>query len=114
MNIRGVKDIGAGEPIKGVGQGGDPSSLEVADSNIQTDKVYTKEEVAREIQHLNKWFESRQSHLKFVLHEKLNEYYVQVIDNDTNEVLREIPPKKIMDIVASFYEKLGFIVDEKI
>jgi len=52
--------------------------------------------------------------LKFVLHEELNEYYVQVVDNDNNEVLREIPPKKLLDLYAAMAEYLGLLVDRRI
>lgn len=82
--------------------------------DVEQEKSYTKAELNKELSHLNKWLESKDSHLQFVLHEKLNEYYVQIVNDQTNEVIREIPSKKIMDIVANFYEKLGFIMDKKI
>ncbi|WP_274654175.1 flagellar protein FlaG [Paenibacillus humicola] len=75
---------------------------------------YSKADIAKEIGHLNKMLESKDSHLHFVLHDKLNEYYVQVVDDSTNEVIKEIPSKKVMDMVAGFYETLGIIVDKKI
>lgn len=85
-----------------------------ADKQKEKQSAYSKAEITKEIGHLNKWLDSKNSHLRFVLHDKLNEYYVQVINDETNEVIKEIPSKKVMDIVASFYEKLGFILDEKI
>ncbi|MFD2369380.1 flagellar protein FlaG [Brevibacillus sp. GCM10020057] len=76
-------------------------------------KDYTQKEISKELEHLNKWAEMKSSHLKFVLHDRLNEYYVQVVSDSTNEVIKEIPSKKFMDMVANFYEKLGLIVDKK-
>lgn len=87
---------------------------EIPSGEIQHERTYTKNEINKEIGYLNKWLGSKNTHLQFVLHEKLNEYYVKVIDDKTNEVIKEIPSKKIMDIVAHFYEKLGFIIDKKI
>ncbi|MED1872995.1 flagellar protein FlaG [Brevibacillus borstelensis] len=114
MSIRGVSDIGGGELMVGLDQLLDsPAKEDSISTSSKAEKVYTKEEISKELSHLNKWLEAKESHLKFVLHDKLNKYYVQVIDNRTEEVLREIPSKKIMDIVANIYEKLGFIVDEK-
>lgn len=75
---------------------------------------YTKAEIRKEVERLNKLLQEKESHLHFVLHDKLNEYYVQVVDDKTDEVIKEIPSKKIMDIVASFYENLGLIIDKKI
>jgi flagellar protein FlaG len=36
-----------------------------------------------------------------------------VIDENTNEVVREIPPEKILDVMASIMELAGLIVDER-
>jgi len=52
--------------------------------------------------------------LKFELYDKLNEYYVQVVNVNTQEVIREIPPKKLLDVYAAMAEYIGLIVDEKI
>ena len=49
---------------------------------------------------------------RFVLHEKLGEYYVKVVDNRTEEVVREIPPKEWLDFYAAMAEFMGLIVDK--
>lgn len=66
------------------------------------------------IQGVNKFLLPARTHLNFVLHEKLDTYYVQVINNRTDEVIREIPPKKFLDMYARMAEMLGLIVDERI
>jgi flagellar protein FlaG len=38
---------------------------------------------------------------------------VKVIDINTREVIREIPPEKILDMVATMLEMAGIIVDER-
>ena len=38
---------------------------------------------------------------------------VRVIDNNTNEVINEIPNKKILDMVAKMCEMAGILVDKK-
>ena len=52
--------------------------------------------------------------VRFELHDKLNEYYVTLVDTATDEVIREIPPKKFLDMYASMTEYMGLFVDEKI
>lgn len=47
------------------------------------------------------------------IHEKTNEIMVKVIDIETDKVIREIPPEKILDLVASMMEMAGLIVDER-
>jgi flagellar protein FlaG len=38
---------------------------------------------------------------------------VKVIDNETQEVIQEIPPEKILDMVAKMWEVAGILVDER-
>ena len=49
-----------------------------------------------------------------LFHEKLNEYYVTVIDPQTDEIIREIPPKKMLDMYAAMADYIGILIDEKV
>lgn len=51
--------------------------------------------------------------LEFSIHEKTKEIIVRVIDVDTKEVIREIPPEKILNMVANMLELAGLLVDER-
>ena len=52
-------------------------------------------------------------HLEYSLHEDSGQYFVKVVDNKTEEVIREIPPEKLLDIYASLMEMVGIFVDER-
>ncbi|MFZ0445787.1 MAG: flagellar protein FlaG [Bacillus sp. (in: firmicutes)] len=52
--------------------------------------------------------------IKFELHDRLNDYYVTVIDDITHEVIKEIPSKKLLDTYANMMEFVGLLVDKKI
>ena len=52
--------------------------------------------------------------MRFKLHDKLNEYYVTIVDMKTDEVVREIPSKKLLDIHAAMREFVGLLVDRKV
>ncbi|MFJ5964428.1 flagellar protein FlaG [Bacillus sp. NPDC093026] len=73
----------------------------------------SKEEIDKTIQGANKLIEPTQFHLQFELHEKLNEYYVKVVDNQTDEVIREIPSKEWLDFYAAMTEIVGLFVDKR-
>ncbi|MFD2671985.1 flagellar protein FlaG [Marinicrinis sediminis] len=47
-------------------------------------------------------------------HEKLNAITVKVLNKDTGELIREIPPEKTLDLVAKMMEIAGILIDEKI
>jgi flagellar protein FlaG len=61
----------------------------------------------------NKIMNENQTHLKFEIYGKFNDIVVQVLDDNTNEVIKEVPPKKIIDMVEKFCELSGFFMDEK-
>lgn len=63
---------------------------------------------------MNTFLASANTQLRFKFHDKLNEYYVTIVDSKTDEVIREIPSKKLMDIHAAMREFVGLLVDQKI
>jgi flagellar protein FlaG len=73
-----------------------------------------KEQLNEVIESINAFMQPSHTSLKFELHEKLNDYYVTVIDDDTKEVVREIPSKKMLDMYAAMKEFMGLVIDEKI
>lgn len=50
---------------------------------------------------------------EFSIHDRTKEIMVKVIDKDTKKVIREIPPEKVLDMVAKMWEMAGLIVDER-
>jgi flagellar protein FlaG len=95
---------------------GNKSAAQQGDTQVagnQPEKKHTRADLEREVESLNKFMQSSTTHLKFTLHEKLNEYYVQIISDHDNTVVREIPSKKMMDMVAQMHDMIGLLVDEK-
>ena len=52
--------------------------------------------------------------LQFLIHEETERLIVRVIDKETQEVIREIPPERILDLVASIEAFLGLLFDERV
>lgn len=50
---------------------------------------------------------------EFSYHEKTRRVSIKVIDKDTDEVIREIPPEKSLDMLEKMWEMAGILVDEK-
>lgn len=63
---------------------------------------------------LNGFIDPSRTNLKFVYHEELNEYYVTLVNPLTNETVKEIPPKKMLDMYAAMAEFMGILIDKKI
>lgn len=50
--------------------------------------------------------------LSFRVHEGTGRTLVELIDMQSEEILREIPPEKMLDVIAGIWKWSGIIVDE--
>lgn len=50
---------------------------------------------------------------EYSYHKKTNRVSIKVINADTDEVIREIPPEKSLDMLQKMWEMAGILVDEK-
>lgn len=62
---------------------------------------------------INDFLFRENSRFEFKIHERTNRVMVKLMDNDTNEVIREIPPEKMLDIVGGIWDFVGILVDER-
>lgn len=81
---------------------------------IPEERKFTEEEVIDLIEKANKKFTVYDRRFEFSIHEATKQIMVKVIDVNTEEVIREIPPEKILDIVAAIWEVAGIFVDKRI
>ncbi|MBS4208347.1 flagellar protein FlaG [Bacillus sp. FJAT-50079] len=83
--------------------------------HLQPDIIPSKQQVEKIVDGLNDFLKATtHTNLKFEFHDKLNEYYVTIVDEVTKEIVKEIPPKKMLDMFAAMTEFLGLMVDKKI
>ncbi len=83
-------------------------------SEIEKRSLLVSEKVVIEaIEKANKAISGGNRRFEFSIHEETKAIVVKVIDADTNELIREIPPEKILDIIAAIWEMAGIIVDER-
>ena len=69
--------------------------------------------VIEAIEKANKAITGSNRKFEFSIHEATKEIMIKVLDSDTNEVVREIPNEKILDMVAKMWEMAGIMVDER-
>lgn len=86
----------------------------VSKNGDESNHPINKEQVKDAVEGINKFLAPSYTSVQFQYHEELNEYYVKVVDQTTNETIREIPPKRMLDIYAAMTEFVGIMVDEKI
>lgn len=61
---------------------------------------------------LKSLFEVFNLELRFKIHEPTREIIARIVNRETGEVVREIPPEKFLDMVAKLQELAGVFVDE--
>jgi flagellar protein FlaG len=90
-----------------------PEKQEQPQSQSQS-QSQSKEKTEKVINSMNEFLKASNTHLKFQFHEDLKEYYVTLVDDTTDEVVKEIPSKKLLDMYAAMTDYLGLLVDKKV
>ncbi|MCL7746700.1 flagellar protein FlaG [Halalkalibacter alkaliphilus] len=86
----------------------------VEEAKAQRQGPHSKEMLDKQVESMNELLESSMTAIKFNVHEDLNRLYVQVVNRNTDEVVKEVPPEQFLDMVASMLKHAGLIVDERI
>ena len=71
----------------------------------------SNEQLKKAVEQLNK--NMPHSEAIFGFHEETNRVTIKIIDKDTKEVIKELPPEKTLDMIAKVWELAGILVDEK-
>lgn len=73
------------------------------------------EKIRQSVEALNKAVEVvLPNRLKFRVHEATDQIQVQIIDQESNKVVKEIPPQEILDLMTRIKEMVGWFLDERI
>jgi flagellar protein FlaG len=73
-----------------------------------------REEIERAIDKLNRLMGIIDKQMKFSIHEKNHRVMVKILDRETGEVLNEIPPRRIIDMLESFSDIVGVHLDKRL
>ncbi|MFE5324108.1 flagellar protein FlaG [Paenibacillus sp. NPDC056579] len=88
------------------------STTELLHKNKQQLSI-AEEAIVKAIEKANKALAGVEKSFQYSVHEKTGDIIVKVINQDTKEVIREIPPEKLIDLVVKLQEISGVIIDEK-
>ncbi len=71
-----------------------------------------KDDILHSLNMLNSSLENINEKLKFTFHEKNKRVIIKVVNTETEEVVREIPPKEIVKLSEHLQKYIGMLVDE--
>ena len=73
---------------------------------------YTKSELDDALKKINNFLKDEKTHAEYSVHEAFGTLMIKVVDDESNKVILEIPPEKILDMVASMCRQVG-LLDKK-
>lgn len=75
-------------------------------------KLNDNNDLDKAINTLNKFLEKDKTHAEYSVYKDLGRTVIKIVDDETDEVVMELPQEKILDMVASMLKNVG-ILDEK-
>lgn len=77
------------------------------------DQRVPEKDVQKAVNKLNILFEDKQVHAEYEVYGKFHDITIRIVDDNTKQVIQEVPPKKIIDMIDKLCELAGVLVDEK-
>ncbi|WP_379157252.1 flagellar protein FlaG [Paenibacillus sp. sgz5001063] len=74
----------------------------------------SEKEIKNRIEQGNRMLVKSDTRLEVSFHKETNQMMIKLIDTQTNEVVKEIPPEKWADLVYNLCEQMGIFVDIKV
>nr|WP_242597283.1 flagellar protein FlaG [Desemzia sp. C1] len=99
-----------------------PSTIPVSyrQNEIETQLQYdeaeekiTMEQLEKAVNKANEHIMGVNTQLQYRIHEGTDRIMVRLIDTESQDVIREIPPEKMLDLVAEIWKRVGLVVDKQ-
>ncbi len=78
------------------------------EENLEQAKL---EKIRKAIEDLNR--NSPNSEALYGIHEGTNRVTIKIVNKETKEVIKELPPEETLDMIARIWEIAGLMVDER-
>lgn len=73
-----------------------------------------REEVEEATNKLNRLLSLLGKRKLFQIHEQSDRLIIKIIDEKTNEIIDEIPPKRLLDMLSSITQEVGILIDKQV
>jgi len=84
----------------------------VAGVHVPANQV-SEQRLEQAIEDLSKGIDLLQRQLHFRLHKETGRLMVLVVNRETDEVIRQVPPEEVLDAAAKLRELIGLLIDER-
>lgn len=83
------------------------------EDDLNKKDALSNEEINKISERLNEQMESLQTNIRFAYNDKISTLYVNVVEKDTNRVIRKFPTENMMKLSEHFKEIIGLLVDKE-
>ena len=119
--IEGISGTAAPEPVLPVGSPGAkspseerPPPVEDLQPKPQTEPVLSPEELRGAAEALGSAVELLSEKIRVEFDDSTGRFITQIINVDTNEVVRQIPPEELMDVLRRLRDFVGLLFDVEV
>jgi len=109
LDVSTVQALQGGQTVQMVAKDSQVAKAKAGDV-MKTEPPISMEAILGELASVSAAFDKR---LSFSLNEKIDQVVVKVIDNDTDKVIREIPPAELQHVHERIREVIGILFDER-
>ncbi|MCS7228948.1 MAG: flagellar protein FlaG [Candidatus Kryptonium sp.] len=92
----------------------DARVIQNEDEVTQNERKISMEEVEKIIKELNQFIQIFNTKITFEIDKEARKTVLKIVDVETNEIIRQIPPKELLIISKRISELLGLIINEKV
>lgn len=78
-------------------------------TNRSSDNAYDKKDLDKAVNKLNKFLEDDNTRAEYSVHKDLGTVMIKIVDKNTDKVILELPPEKILNMVASMCKQVGLL-----
>jgi flagellar protein FlaG len=112
ISVKAAPQQKAPEVQKPQAPGGDPKPVQqVRDDSKQSE--IADDMIINAIKEANKQLLGVNTELHYRVHEKTNQIMVKIVDKESGDIIREVPPEKTLDLFAKILELAGLLIDER-
>lgn len=77
----------------------------------EAEEIISHEELEKAVDKINEHTLGVNTRFQYKIHEGTDRIMVKLVDTETNDVIKEIPPEKMLDMVAEIWKHVGLLID---
>lgn len=79
----------------------------------QKEGAVSEQQIKDAISKANNKMRSHRTRCEFSYHEETKRVSIKILDRDTQEVIKEIPPEETLEMVERMWDLAGLLIDER-